>query len=107
MISKRKLKVYPWGHLLSTAEAPRRGASQRGALEFRSKYRLPLGFPGAQTAEDLPAMPEIRVRSLGLEDPLEEGMATHPIILAWRIPWTEEPGRLQHMGSQSRTGLSD
>ena len=70
MISKRKLKVYPWGHLLSTAEAPRRGASQRGALEFRSKYRLPLGFPGAQTAEDLPAMPEIRVRSLGLEDPL-------------------------------------
>ena len=52
-------------------------------------------------------MPEIRVRSLGREDPLEEGLATHPIILAWRIPWTEEPGRLQHMGSQSRTGLSD
>ena len=40
------------------------------------------------------------VRSLGQEDPLEEGMATHSSILAWRIPWTEEPGRLQSMGSQ-------
>ena len=40
------------------------------------------------------------VRSLGREDPLEEGMATHSSILAWRIPWTEEPGRLQSMGSQ-------
>ena len=41
------------------------------------------------------------VRSLGQEDPLEKGMATHSGILAWRIPWTEEPGRLQSMGSQS------
>ena len=41
-----------------------------------------------------------QVRSLGWEDPLEEGMATHSSILAWRIPWTEEPGGLQHMGSQ-------
>ena len=40
------------------------------------------------------------VQSLGQEDPLEEGMATHSDILAWRIPWTEEPGRLQSMGSQ-------
>ena len=45
-------------------------------------------------------MQEIQVRSLGQEDPLEEGMATHSSILAWRIPWTEEPGRLQSMGSQ-------
>ena len=43
---------------------------------------------------------EARVRSLGQEDPLEEGMATHSIILAWRIPWTEEPGGLQFIGSQ-------
>ena len=43
---------------------------------------------------------ETRVRSLGLEDPLEEGMATHCNILAWRIPWTEEPGGLQSMGLQ-------
>ena len=49
-------------------------------------------------------MQETQVRSLGREDPLEEGMATHPSILAWEIPWTEEPGRLQFMGSQ-RIGL--
>ena len=45
-------------------------------------------------------MQEIQVRSLGQEDPLEKGMTTHSSILAWRIPWTEEPGRLQSMGSQ-------
>ena len=47
-----------------------------------------------------PAMQETRVRSLGQEDPLEKGMATHSSILAWRIPWTEETGRLLFMGSQ-------
>ena len=45
-------------------------------------------------------MEETRVRSLDWEDPLEEGMATHSSILAWRIPWTEEPGGPQSMGSQ-------
>ena len=54
----------------------------------------------AQTVRNVPAMQETQVRSLGREDPLEEGMATHPSILAWEIPWTEEPGRLQFMGSQ-------
>ena len=48
-----------------------------------------------------PAMQEAQVQSLGREDPLEKGMATHSSILAWKIPWTEEPGRLQSMGSQS------
>ena len=53
-------------------------------------------------------MQEIQVQSLGQEDPLEEGMATHSSILAWRIPWTEEPSGLQSMGSQkSQTQLSD
>ena len=47
-----------------------------------------------------PAMQETHVRSLGLEDPLEKEMATHFSILAWRIPWTEDPGGLQSMGSQ-------
>ena len=47
------------------------------------------------------------VRSLGWEDPLEEGMATHSSMLAWRIPWTEEPEGLQSMGSKSQTALSD
>ena len=50
--------------------------------------------------KNLPAMQETRVQSLGREDPLEEGMATHSSILAWQIPWVEEPGRLQSMGSQ-------
>ena len=53
-------------------------------------------------------MQETQVRSLGWEDPLEEGMATHSSILVWEIPWTEEPGGLQPMGSQkSWTLLSD
>ena len=47
----------------------------------------------------------MQVRFLGWEDPLEEGMVTHSSILAWRIPWTEEPGGLQSMGLQSQTGL--
>ena len=51
----------------------------------------------AQTVKNLPAMQEIQVRSLGWEDPLEKGMATHSCILAWRIPWTEETSRLQSM----------
>ena len=55
----------------------------------------------------LPAMRETQVRSLGWEDLLEKQMATHSSIPVWRIPGTEEPGRLQSMGSQSRTRLSD
>ena len=54
----------------------------------------------AQMLKRLPGMWEARVRSLGREDPLEKEMATHSSILAWRIPWTEELGRLQSMGSQ-------
>ena len=61
---------------------------------------------GGSVVKNLPAMQELqetRVRSLAQEDPLEEGMATHPSIPAWRIPWTEEPGGPQSMGSQSQT----
>ena len=54
----------------------------------------------AQMVQNLPAMWETWVQSLGQEDPLEKGMATHSSILAWRIPWTEEAGRLQSRGSQ-------
>ena len=50
--------------------------------------------------KNLPAMQETQVRSLGQENDLEEGLATHFSILAWRIPWNEEPGRLQSGGSQ-------
>ena len=58
----------------------------------------------AQIVKNLLAMQETQVRSLGREDPMEKGMATYSSILAWRIPWTEEPGRLQSMGLQ-RVGL--
>ena len=54
----------------------------------------------AQVVEHLPTMWETRVQSLGWGDPLEKGMATHSSIFAWKIPWMEEPGRLQSMGSQ-------
>ena len=54
----------------------------------------------AQLVKNLPAMQETQVWSLGREDLLEKEMATHSSILAWEIPWTEEPGRLQSMGSQ-------
>ena len=53
-----------------------------------------------QMVKNLPATWETRLQSLGQEDPLEKGMATHSSILAWRIPWTEKPSRLQSMGSQ-------
>ena len=59
--------------------------------------------PVALMVKRPPVMQETQVRSLGGEDPLQKGMATRSSILAWRIPWTEEPGRLQHMGSQSQT----
>ena len=51
-------------------------------------------------APNLPAVPETQIQSLAGEDPLEKGMATHSSFLAWRIPWAEEPGGLQSMGSQ-------
>ena len=54
----------------------------------------------AQMVKNLPAMQETWFRSLGWEDPLEKGMATHSSVLAWKIPWTEEPGRLQSTWSQ-------
>ena len=56
----------------------------------------------AQSVKKSPAVWETRIRSLGQEDPLEKGMATHSRILAWRIPRTEEPGRLWFIGSKSR-----
>ena len=59
-----------------------------------------MAFPVAQTVKNLPAMQETQVRSLGQENPLEKEMTIHPSIIAWGIPWTEDPGRLQSKGSQ-------
>ena len=62
----------------------------------------------AQTVKNLPTMNETWVQYLGQEDPLQKGMASYSSILAWRIPWTEEPGRLQSMGvSKSQTRLTN
>ena len=61
----------------------------------------------AQVVKNLPVMQETWVPFLDLEDPLKKGMAAHSSILAWRIPWTKEPGGLQSMESQSQTQLSD
>ena len=62
-------------------------------------------FPVAQVVKNLPAMQKTRVGSLGQEDPLKKGLAIHSSVLAWRTPWTEEPGGLQSMGSQRVSGL--
>ena len=72
--------------------------------DILEQRRTKQGFPGGSAAKNLPAMQEpqeTRVLFLGWEDPLEKSMATHSSILACRIPWTEEHGRLQSMGSQT------
>ena len=62
--------------------------------------KMSTGFPGGSVVKNPPAVQEMRVRSLGREDPLEKEKTTHSSILAWEIPWIEDPGRLQSMGSQ-------
>ena len=88
----------PWVSLLSCPWLPQSAGSPVLAHWLRK------GSPGAMKGLPwcliLPAMRETRVQSLGQEDPLEKEMATHSSIPAWRIPWTEEPGGLQSMGSQ-------
>ena len=70
---------------------------------FLPSPRLPAGFPGGSVVKNPPATQEMQVQSLDWEEPLEEEMATCSGILAWRIPWIEETGGLQSMGSQSQT----
>ena len=75
---------------------------EEGFLEARSKTRLlrePVGFPGSSAGKES-CSEEAQVQPLGGEGPLEEGMTTHSSMLAWRITWTQEPGRLPSMGSQ-------
>ena len=74
----------------------------RRERDFRLKRLMSVGSASlvVQTAKNLPAMWETQVQSLGWEDPLEKGMATYSSILAWRIPWTEEAGRLQSTESE-------
>ena len=85
----------PW------TEKPNRTNSPRGPKESDMTEQLSLRVSlVAQIVKNLPAMQKTRVQSFGWEDSLEKGTATHSSILAWRIPWTEEPGGLQSMGSQ-------
>ena len=70
---------------------------------FLYTHTAHIGFPGGSAVKNLPVMQkmqETRVRSLGREDPLEDGIATHSSILTWRIPWTEEPGGVWFTGLQ-------
>ena len=72
-------------------------------MSFKQTLKFAILFNSylvAQMVKHLPAVRETWVRSLGWEDPLEKEMATHSSTLAWKIPWMEEPGRLQSMGSQ-------
>ena len=91
---RRGNRIFPWQEM---AQKP----GEQNLSTIRAGHS-----PVAQTVENLPAMQETRVRPLGREDPPGKGMAIHSSILAWRIPWREDPGRLQSAGSQ-RVGHSD
>ena len=81
---------------------------RKDGCDLVSSYHLGQGFPGGLVVEILPAVQETPVRSLGGEDPLKKEMATHSGVLAWKTPWTEEPGGLQSVRSCKRhTGPSN
>ena len=85
---------------MSGGKATTHSCAKSSSPQRMPSVMLKQGFPGGSAVKERLAMQEMWVRFPGWEDPLEEGMATHSKILAWRIPWTEEPGRLQSMGSQ-------
>ena len=106
----RELQVTTCALRMPTSQRPQKAHSHK--IEFASagnliqwkiidpNKRVYVWALVAKTVKNLPAVQETQVQSLGWEDPLEKRMATHSSIIAWRIPWTEEPGRLQSMGSQ-------
>ena len=79
------------------------GDMKRDSISLLMVWGLQTNLIGSNGKKNLPAMQENWVRSLGQEDPLEKGIATHASILTWRIPWTKEPGGLQCEGLQSWT----
>ena len=94
MFIQKKREKERWGIQLKSSD---RGLElKKASLEARIKRASLM----AQMVRNLPAMQETWIQSLGWEDPLEKGMATHSSILAWRIPWTEEPGGILSMGLQ-------
>ena len=79
-------------------------SSGKSFFKKKKKKKSPnskIGLPGGSAVKSLPAMQKTRILSLGWEVPLEKGMATLSSILDWTVPWTEEPGGLQSMGSQT------
>ena len=96
---KDKEEIFLRAFRKSTALELRLEACERESICVAVVY---LGLPRwlRHLVKNLPAMQETQVQSLGREGPLEKGMATHSSFLAWRIPWTENPGRLQSMGSR-------
>ena len=96
---QRSLASYsPWGH--EELDMAERIALSLSWKTWGCRPLLFLGFPSGSVVKTLSAMQEMQVQSLGQEDPLEKGLATHSSILAWRIPRAEEPGGLQSMESQ-------
>ena len=93
--------LYKWGLLCSVPymKEGRKDPSHKKAF-FIVGFIFTGAFLVAEMVKNLPAMQETWVRSLDQEDPLEKGMVTHSSTLAWRTPWTEEPGRLQSLGLQ-------
>ena len=90
----------PWGHKaqdMTEHSTQRAGWEEKGLSEKNIYYVISLV---AQMVKHLSTTWETRIRALGWEDPLEKEMAIHSSTIAWKIPWTEEPGRLQSMGSQ-------
>ena len=96
IISIKKVSVYSW----STKDLEQLINTNYFIIYLQNYFKASLRL------KCLLPMRETQVRSLGREDPLEKEMVTHSSILAWRIPWTEKPGKLQSMGSQSWTSLS-
>ena len=92
-VVSRNLRHFSVGFL----DAPQYLIRERGQTQTLNYFYASLV---AQMVKNLPAVQETWVRSLCWEDPLEKGMATHSSILVWRIPWKEEPGGLQSVGSQ-------
>ena len=88
-----------WEVNVALPEKRKTAGSQTVTAQLHETYTLRASL-GAQRVQNLPAVWETWVRLLGQEDSLEKGMVTHSSILAWRIPWTEEPSRLQFMGLQ-------
>ena len=93
--------ILDWGVNIPCALWPNKQTQKQYSNKFNKDFKNgPWTSLMAQTVKHLPTKQKTRFQSLGREDPLEKDMATHSSVLAWKIPWMEEPGRLQSIGSQ-------